>query len=478
MGLANVVRALPSEWPMFQHDLTHTGYSTSWAPSTNETLWTYTLGTRTNGKQPTIADGRVYFGAFDGIYCLDATTSAFLWSYIISGTWLGIFSAPAVADGRVYTGCNDGRVYCFNAVTGALIWNTAVLTNYFPSHPVVDSGRVYIGGADNLLFFCLDAATGATLWTYPTHGNCYDCSPAVADGFVYFTDSWGRTVYCLNAVTGAFKWTYTLGYNGGWGSTAVVNGIVYLGSTDNRVIALDAGTGALVWSYTTGAEVYGSPAVVDGKLYIGSFDYNVYCLNAVTGAFIWSYKTSTAVCSSPAVADGKVYIASYDGNLYCLNAATGAFIWSYTGLGNVGGKSPSIVNGIVYMLTSNDPGQLLAFGGYYLTVKTDPPGTATISGEGWYDPGTPVTLTAPTGPPGATLSFLNWDLDGTPETANPLVVTMSGPHTATAHYYKIPVGGEWAPIDTAQIVTPWIALAFLAIAFAAAGSHRLLKKRW
>jgi outer membrane protein assembly factor BamB len=357
---------------------------------------------------------------------------------MISGTYYGIWSAPAVAEGRVYTGCNDGRVYCFNAITGALIWNTAVLTNYFPGHPVVDNGRVYIGGADTLQFFCLDAATGATLWTSPTHGNCYDCSPAVANGFVYFTDSWGRTVYCLNAVTGASKWTYTLGYNGGWGSTAVVNGMVYCGSTDNRVIALDADTGALVWSYTTGAEVYGSPAV----------------------------------------ADGKVYIASYDGNLYCLNAATGAFIWSYTGLGAVGGKSASIVNGIVYMLTKNDPGQLLAFGGYYLTVKTDPPGTATISGEGWYDPGTPVTLTAPTGPPGATLSFLNWDLDGTPETANPLVVTMSGPHTATAHYYKIPVGGEWAPIDTAQIVTPWIALAFLAIAFAAAGSHRLLKKRW
>jgi len=39
-----------------------------------------------------------------------------------------------------------------------------------------------------------------------------------------------------------------------------------------------------------------------------------------------------------------------------------------------------------------------------------------------------------------------------------------------------PVGGEWAPIDPVQLVTPWIALVFLAIAFAAAGSHRLLKK--
>ena len=31
-------------WPMFHHDLTHTGYSTSTAPNTNQTLWNYTNG--------------------------------------------------------------------------------------------------------------------------------------------------------------------------------------------------------------------------------------------------------------------------------------------------------------------------------------------------------------------------------------------------------------------------------------------------
>jgi hypothetical protein len=43
------------------------------------------------------------------------------------------------------------------------------------------------------------------------------------------------------------------------------------------------------------------------------------------------------------------------------------------------------------------------------------------------------------------------------------------------------VGGEWAPINTTQVITPWVTLALLAIALAAAGaagSHRLLKKRW
>jgi hypothetical protein len=59
--------------------------------------------------------------------------------------------------------------------------------------------------------------------------------------------------------------------------------------------------------------------------------------------------------------------------------------------------------------------------------------------------------------------------------ANPIIVHMS-PHTATAHYSNSAVGGEWAPTNTVQLVTPWIALTFLTIVFTAAGSHRLLKK--
>jgi len=98
-------------------------------------------------------------------------------------------------------------------------------------------------------------------------------------------------------------------------------------------------------------------------------------------------------------------------------------------------------------------------------------------------------------------SAWSWDFgDGTPVSTvqNPshvyttsgdfnvkLTVTGYCPYCGSAtvtkkiHVFKAPpVGGEWAPINTVQLITPWVALAFLAIAFAAAGSHRLLKKRW
>jgi hypothetical protein len=76
---------------------------------------------------------------------------------------------------------------------------------------------------------------------------------------------------------------------------------------------------------------------------------------------------------------------------------------------------------------------------YFLTVKIDPaltPPLVTISGEGWYDEGTDVPLTAPLVDTG--YIFVYWDVDGT-ATKNSLIyeitVHMGTWHTATAHYW-------------------------------------------
>ena len=59
-------------WPMFRHDLQHSGYSTSDAPDTNNVLWNYTTSDSVYSS-PAVVDGKVYIGSYDGkVYCLDA----------------------------------------------------------------------------------------------------------------------------------------------------------------------------------------------------------------------------------------------------------------------------------------------------------------------------------------------------------------------------------------------------------------------
>ena len=75
---------------------------------------------------------------------------------------------------------------------------------------------------------------------------------------------------------------------------------------------------------------------------------------------------------------------------------------------------------------------------YYLTVQTNPPSLVIIPGQGWYDNGTPVTLTAP---PVTGYIFSYWDVDGISQGSfvNPITVNMDAPHNATAFYVVEPL---------------------------------------
>jgi peptide/nickel transport system substrate-binding protein len=339
-------------WPMFHHDLTHTGYSDSPAPNTNQTQWNYTIG---NGvySSPAVVGGKVYVGSCDNkTYCLDALTGAHVWNYTTGDI---VFSSPAVVGGKVYVGSCDNKIYCLDASSGTLIWNYTT-GGWVYSSPAVVGGKVYVGSCDNKIY-CLDASSGTLIWNYTT-GFCVYSSPAVVGGKVYVGSCDNKT-YCLDALTGAHVWNYTTG-DIVFSSPAVVDGKVYVGSFDNKIYCLDALTGTLIWNYTTGFCVYSSPAVVGGKVYVGSCDNKTYCLDALTGAHVWNYTTGGWVCgSSPAVADSKVYVGSWDNNVYCLNALTGAKIWSYA-TGDWVFPSPAVADGMVFVGSMD--GKVYAFG--------------------------------------------------------------------------------------------------------------------
>jgi len=103
------------------------------------------------------------------------------------------------------------------------------------------------------------------------------------------------------------------------------------------------------------------------------------------------------------------------------------------------------------MVTANYANQ------YYLTVRVEPAGITTIPGEGWYDEGTHVTLTAPMYLPVAEevrFRFDHWKVDAAIVTGNPITVHMDAPHTATAHYIsQYLVTFEQAGLDALAIGT-------------------------
>jgi outer membrane protein assembly factor BamB len=107
--------------------------------------------------------------------------------------FFGMGSTPAVADGRVYFSAFNGKFYCLSADDLALLWVTDLryadpahnqpVTNDFDngapkaagwSSPVVDGDRVWVGMGEGEnpdvygFVYCLDAATGDVVWMFCT----------------------------------------------------------------------------------------------------------------------------------------------------------------------------------------------------------------------------------------------------------------------------------------------------------------------
>ena len=215
-------------WPMFHHDLHHTGYSISTAPNTNNTIWNYTTGSYV-GSSPTVVDGEVFVGSFDGkVYCLDAVTGVHIWNFTTSGA---VRSSPAVADGKVYVGSYNGKFYCLDALNGAFVWSYTTGSSVFSS-PTVADGRVYVGSGDYNVY-CFGPSAAAPDIAVTNLTSCYG-STVLAQNRTYRVD--------INVTNeGSAVETFTLTLN--WNTTNYINSTtVTLEVSETKTVSLDWNT--------------------------------------------------------------------------------------------------------------------------------------------------------------------------------------------------------------------------------------------
>ena len=134
--------------------------------------------------------------------------------------------------------------------------------------------------------------------------------PVEVDGVLYFA-SGHSVVHAVDAATGKLLWVYDSKaaelagrrMRISWGSRGIAywNGKVYTGTTDGRLIAIDAQNGKPVWSTLTvdkddGRYITGAPRVFDGNVIIGhggadttsTRDY-VTTYDAETGKQLWRF---------------------------------------------------------------------------------------------------------------------------------------------------------------------------------------------
>jgi outer membrane protein assembly factor BamB len=267
-----------------------------------------------------------------------------------------------------------------------LVWRFDVHATVSAS-PVVSGQQLFIG-AENGNLYALDLHSHRLQWLFHARGGIAS-TPAVADGMIVFLARDG-SLHALDAASGAVVWTFRTqgeaqfaahGMHGQpltpepvpdpWdlylSSPLVHDGKVYVGSSDQRVYALDLRSGKLAWVFKTGGMVHSSPALAGANIVVGSWDGAVYALDAASGAEKWRHQTQTeqkesimfGIQASPRVDGDTVYIGSRDGYFYALDAASGKRKWRYDAGGSWIVGTAIVDEGNVYVGTC-DTGLLLA----------------------------------------------------------------------------------------------------------------------
>jgi len=338
------VQSFDFPWPMFCHDVHHTGrgpFSTNnnsglikWSflfngmygsPCINSEGTIYIIGGYSlyafnpNGTLkwqiriegvgescPAIdKNGTIYFGTAWGDYTYfyainpDGTAK---WKYYFGGG-VEIYSSPAIgSDGTLFFGCGQS-IIALNP-NGTLRWSYHTDLVVYSSPAIGDDGTVYCGSHDTFLY-ALYPNNGTVKWRFKT-GDWIRVSPSIGDDGTVYCVSTDKYLYALYPNNGTMKWRTDV--YAGTSPTIGLDGTIYAGW--NALKAVNPVNGSIKWSYPAGYIEGGTPCTSsDGTIFFGTTGGDLITLNP-NGTLLWQVHIGECQ-SAPAIGeDGTIYVGS------------------------------------------------------------------------------------------------------------------------------------------------------------------------
>ncbi|MCK5134083.1 MAG: PQQ-binding-like beta-propeller repeat protein [Candidatus Sabulitectum sp.] len=166
---------LNTDWYTYMGNDSHTGHSESPAPLNANMLWSKDIQSHLS---PVVADGMLFCqaaGCSDSLQVLNASTGDLIWKFY-AGESLEAIST--VKDGFAYV--PGDSLWCLDSATGERIWANGNV-DMSGNTPAVFDGKVYSArsltwGEVVTYLYCFDAYTGACLWNDTLPGRLYSAS--------------------------------------------------------------------------------------------------------------------------------------------------------------------------------------------------------------------------------------------------------------------------------------------------------------
>jgi hypothetical protein len=308
-------------WPMFQHDMRHTGKTTVNGPSGSSVHpeWTYKAPSWIKNQTTMGPDGTLYIGA-------------------------GKFPLCALNPAGTENFCT--HIGGFVDQSAATVGNPFTKTDASGSRTVQ---TLYIGDRNNI-FWAVDSE-GATLWHWkiPLDGDVRASAiidPATSRVFTMCGCTVQARLYAFDKF-GTIQWQLSLPQARDMSPAALQFGAhfrLYVPTNNGDLYAVDdMGTiGVVAWHVHVGAQINGSPSIgPDGTIYVpfkggvSAVKDNGSSAEVLAG---WPVAINGDVDTAPALSNGKLFVGSFESpgrrTVTAVDIANKSVLWSVTGAGN------------------------------------------------------------------------------------------------------------------------------------------------
>ncbi|MDD4819841.1 MAG: PQQ-binding-like beta-propeller repeat protein [Flavobacteriales bacterium] len=222
---------------------------------------------------PLVVNDVVYVGGGKGrFYALDAKKGSLIWAH--SGIKGYMESRPVVTEGVVAIGSWASEFNAMDTKTGKNLWKHAPgLSRYFSPGACWTTGykdRIYVHSSDKKLY-CYNAHSGQIIWE-SKEPNGRESLGVEPDGSILYVKSTKDYVIAIDATSPEYKelWRANVGFGAEFGPTRItVNGKYAFVSTGNgKVYCLDKKTGSTMWMHRFSSSLITSAYPVGEKALI------------------------------------------------------------------------------------------------------------------------------------------------------------------------------------------------------------------
>lgn len=332
--------------------------------------WVSSVGSNIWMVQPVVASGRVFTATIDDdnneqcyVLALDETSGSELWRAKTDNS----LKNTIVSDGERVVACDsDGKLYCFAAKDGKLIWKVRLSKGLLP-HTLqgiaLENGVIYAGQGNG--FSAVKLRDGAILWTNSEWGGGEGTtSTIVVGGDVVLASAHWNGLFAHDKNTGKLLWKKQdskVRFRDG--SATYYDGSFYL-ATSNQLMQIEPRSGEVLRSLECDVDfsVAAAPIVTSDAIYCATSDRGVAAFDRSTFKQLWGYNSSPAMfysvpyaqdfqCSvecSPVLRDGVLIFGGSDGYLYGVNVADGTTAFKRR-VGSPIFSTPTLVGELMYV---------------------------------------------------------------------------------------------------------------------------------